>query len=856
MSESDEEIDFASLVGPAASPPSQSQPNPSLNQYQLYSHAPAATSRSSEQSEDPPRSTPTQRTLFDPSNPSSKPKKQTQKHVEPKIKPAQIQPSKIMTRNPQQPSSTHSTQSPQSHPHSVAKPSKPLNAFYQPQLEPEAPTRKQHPVTTLSSKVPRPSEDQIASSLSKLAAFINAPATEQTKPTLLKYTKQCYTHIEKLEEWFDATESVDESGSITDIDERRSYSKLCATIIITNPSIAAKYNLDTRLWKQGIYPCIEQVRSRLPQLAQPSPFAKASWTALLTIAVQTFTQIIEHTHTKRISSSDTKQTPSMPGYVKYVSYCGDLARYRVILNLDIPTFTVSLDALKGWYRAKSTYALAGFLLPSNGQVWNHLAVFEVSAGNVMTAVVYYVLALSVKVPFPSAHDALLGLCAGHRGRVKEKEPGRQQRAGGKGKKPVVLEETVDSLVVRAFEICFTRINVDSLSSILDSLARSLLIPDDGKDLIPPTFFQHSILLVIFLLSQPEALTNNVSVSKATALQFLSVLWKGMVSRLSLDEGSDPGGSVDALIAFRLIVGWLGSSEAARICFGDSDSIITLEVEFGQLAALARNYSITKGTDAQRLLLEEDWMYRGFSPFKEMLPRKQFDAYIKTSEISMLDLYPRLSQLGNLEDRIMVVKNELWDALEKLPFFRYDETKQVFVFEKPRPDGGQTDGLIRRINSVTDSVTDLEEQILENESAAIAALNLNDDNDSIHSTDHLTTLKHRKTQLSSTLTSQTPPISTDLSTPTHLPSKLLKSSTTLLFDTNCYIRSISTILETINRGWNVLLPLVVITELDGLKFGGKSDAAAALDAIEPLIATREIKPRICCWLRIKGPSCRI
>ncbi|KAI9346150.1 hypothetical protein BDR26DRAFT_122186 [Obelidium mucronatum] len=469
--------------------------------------------------------------------------------------------------------------------------------------------------------------------------------------------------------------------TVSDLDERRSYAKLCTALITLAPTVAAKYELDNRLWKVCFYPCIESIRAYLQTSSGPSAvsvFAKASWASLIGVAVQTFAQLLASTHRNRISSSDTKQSPSMPSYSKFVGWIGDLGRYRAIFDVDPSTLnlTIQLDILKGWYRAKHVYSVASLLAPSNGQYYYHLAVFDLNLSQTLSSLCYFIRALNVKVPYPSAHDSIVSLCLGNRAIYNEsiKSTGRQKHRGGSGggaktkQSPPQDSESVESILVRAFEILYTRINLDRLSSILEKLNTSLSKSDDSaasNGELPTEFFQYSILLLISLLSAPDKLDESGAVSQIRlgCFQVFKVLWRAIVLRLSLDESVCSITSVDALVAFRLIISWLCCSSALE-CFLTTESVVALELEWGQLAALARNYKVSSGPleTPGRVLFPEDWRYRGFVPLKDVYPRKRFDVHIKGSGGSLLDMCPSLESFSAHPERVAAVKNEIWAAL--------------------------------------------------------------------------------------------------------------------------------------------------------------------------------------------------
>ncbi|KAJ3067185.1 hypothetical protein HDU98_009617, partial [Podochytrium sp. JEL0797] len=636
------------------------------------------------------------------------------------------------------------------------------------------------------------------------------------------------------------------------------FAKLCSAIIILCPSLAVKHELESRLWKSGFHSCIESIRrTQQTQQSATTPFAKASWTALIAIAVQTFTQLLAAVHAKRISSGDAKQSPSVPGYAKYVGWLGDLARYRTMLEVDgtkLP-LAIELDVVREWYRAKDMYALGAFLAPSNGQFFNHLAIFELNASETLSSLCYFMRALNVKAPFQSAYDSIMSLCAGNRtlyeSTVKSQKKAKQRGGGGKQDKsqPKQPDETIESTFLRAFDILYTRINIDNLAPILEKLTTQLAIEEgvSSSNPMPPTFLQSATILVISLIDTPDRPSTSdyeppephVSPSRLQTFKLLSVLWKSIMPRLSLDPDSNASPTnLDALVSFRLFLTWLQTSNA-QTCFTPSASVHAMALEFGQLAALARNYGIGEPPSRGRILLREDWVYRGFVPFKDVLPRKLFDAEVKASGGSLLQMYECTGALGSVRERVVAVREEMWIAMEKLPFFELEVSKNVFVFMEP-----ETPTAPHVSAQTTFDLLDWEDNT--SPSLAFDSSFLRDlDTYEPSANPTFLHLQTRKTHLTSLH-----PIPTPIATPT-VPTRLQIENTTLLFDTNCYIRDVPGILALIHQGWQVLLPLVVITELDGLSGGGHAGAQSALAIVEPLLRTRESKPRNLSLVTYKG-----
>ncbi|KAJ3139379.1 hypothetical protein HK100_011716 [Physocladia obscura] len=678
----------------------------------------------------------------------------------------------------------------------------------------------------------KPSESLVASALAKLTA--RRGTSSEAKAKTERAANACYSYATELEFFFSSSQCLENTAAISDIDDRRSYAKLCATIIQVSPSFALQNNLDVRLWKIGFYSVIEAIRSHIASTNEPiESYAKASWAALIGIGVQTFTGIVSAVHRTRISSNDSKQSPSQPAYAKFVGWLGDLARYRVILDVDGSLGNLNMgegvpDVLKSWSNAKTMYKVASFLAPTNGQFYNHLAIFDLNSSDSIGSLCNFVRALNVKVPFQSARDAIVSLCAGIRSIHQETLKSTSKTANSKHNKSTnnkkgsvsKYSESCESIFIRCFEVLYTKINVDTLPSLLSAVNATI----SSTTKLPSAFLSQAIILCISLLAtlnlSPTASDHDLGILRLTDVLLFTILCRQ-------DDN-------DSLIALRLFLAYLQSPTAVSNISSCTARIRVFDKQWHAFAGIAVRPPVSP---SQRSLLPEDWMYRGFMPLREILPRKAFDEVVKTRKgASMFEFYSD-DMTGNV-DRSLIVKEELWDVLKCLGWFEMDEVTQKLRYIEPSLETFEEVTEVVQFNALHSQEINADK--VEGEATLKETFKFLDiEDDDYQDFPDVNGLKERKTQLS--LISKSVSETSVASKMSKSPKRLKKSSTLLLFDTNCYVSSCDEIIKLLNSGWTIVLPLAVITELDGLASGGHLEAVMALSLIEPLILSRNAKP---------------
>ncbi|KAJ3221059.1 hypothetical protein HDU81_010920, partial [Chytriomyces hyalinus] len=701
--ESDEEVDFASLLVTAETPSKPLQQPESGNK--------------------PSHGREGGKTLFDPANPNTRKATQTQ-----------------AKRNP--PSGTHITRAPSashavpllaprailghrnetpisnSTPISVSS-SRPkqrnapgsLNAFagatnvaVKEDAEPKS--GKGGAKSVVESK--KPTGSQIGEALSRMQPFETMSEIDKQAmgAKVLKAVKVAYGYLVALEE--SLTLSLSKLGSdaqnqlvIDDIDDRRSYAKLCAAIIATSPPTAAKYEVEARMWKYGFYTCLESIRS-LYQSQEPhfelSPMAKATWTSLIAIGAQILINLTITMEAKPLSETKQFAQPSTPIYGRYVGWLGDLARYRIMLNVDAGSlnFPVSNHALAQWLNAKATYSLAVFLSPNNGQLYNHLAMYNASSSDTLGSLHNFVRALNVKVPFSNAHESLLSVFAANRSayqealsmhmkgvQSKERRGAAKSSQGHKSGKPVEFVESVESLVARVFEILYTRISLDTLPYLLVCLNEKLHTTEK-PDSISCTFFTDVTVLLLSLLhsKKPDGdVQADLSELQERTLETLNITLMAFLAPLS-SEVAMKNVTVNRMESLRLLLAWFRTSECTA-WFKNFSTAKFLYDGFGLLETVASSLEVDENTDFEtRIISAEAWHYRGFMPLKDAFPRKLFDGVVTTSGSSMLEIYAEVNSSSSVANLMNAFNSDLAFTLRNLPCFDIVQESGRFRFLRP------------------------------------------------------------------------------------------------------------------------------------------------------------------------------
>ncbi|GBG25884.1 Ankyrin-1 [Hondaea fermentalgiana] len=183
-------------------------------------------------------------------------------------------------------------------------------------------------------------------------------------------------------------------------------------VILDDPHLAARREVEDQLWRYCYYKRIEEFRKNLAQAGRPSQASDAREAAqrqralrgdflhFLDVAQSQYSAFLDRLEEKRESTSSDEARKTL--YATSIHRChlfsGDLARYRE-LN-DTSRDKKSFDAASRHYRQ----ALKAY--PHKGNPHNQLAVLAQYRNAMVIALFRYVMALSVAEPFETARTNL------------------------------------------------------------------------------------------------------------------------------------------------------------------------------------------------------------------------------------------------------------------------------------------------------------------------------------------------------------------------------------------------------------------------------------------------------------------
>lgn len=198
--------------------------------------------------------------------------------------------------------------------------------------------------------------------------------------------------------------------------------------------LAEKYAMPTRMWQHGIHNFLELLRSRLPESLEH---------------MRTFTHLAY--------SNMALLYETIPAFEEtWIECLGDLSKCRMAIeDDDIQDREVWANVAKSWY-------LKGVdRRPSVGRLYHHLAI--IARPNLLDQLFYYCKSLTVLNPFPHTRKSVLSLFGG-------------------GHTDTPTGPLLDVALVKLHQICFTRINFESLDECLDKylhlLEHHLCKPDE------------------------------------------------------------------------------------------------------------------------------------------------------------------------------------------------------------------------------------------------------------------------------------------------------------------------------------------------------------------------------------------
>ncbi|KAI9014680.1 hypothetical protein BC832DRAFT_163985 [Gaertneriomyces semiglobifer] len=242
--------------------------------------------------------------------------------------------------------------------------------------------------------------------------------------------------------------------------------KLYALVMEADYLLGHKYDLESRLWKNAVYPAIEHLRRRLHKPnSEVSAEFRTIWLDFLDRIEDLYRGLIEIFKSQWNGLKRRQPRIGSPIWHRSLNCLGDLARYRTLYADGRPTQALSQ---RDWSEAIRLYKEASFLSPSNGLYYNQLAIVASYQDLHLEVLYYYLRSLTVHVPFSSAKESLLAFFDLNQRRLLALEGGNVsgRPSSRASKRPLSLDKPMDlkqaeakahACLIRLHEMYFTRI---------------------------------------------------------------------------------------------------------------------------------------------------------------------------------------------------------------------------------------------------------------------------------------------------------------------------------------------------------------------------------------------------------------
>ncbi|GFT26963.1 telomerase-binding protein EST1A [Nephila pilipes] len=183
-------------------------------------------------------------------------------------------------------------------------------------------------------------------------------------------------------------------------------------IILADPKYCAENNSEQMLWKLVYYQLIESLRKKLEDNHENHDLIRENLLNIILEGTMFYENLLEKQEEtfgfklSKILEHEYIGTARIPEHLRIVLisvqksliYLGDLARYKE------QVFKIS-----GYGKARSWYLKAQQIAPKNGIPYHHLAVLALNTKRKLDAIYYYMRSLAASNPYLSAKESLLTL---------------------------------------------------------------------------------------------------------------------------------------------------------------------------------------------------------------------------------------------------------------------------------------------------------------------------------------------------------------------------------------------------------------------------------------------------------------
>ncbi|KAI8923261.1 hypothetical protein BC831DRAFT_506142 [Entophlyctis helioformis] len=226
-------------------------------------------------------------------------------------------------------------------------------------------------------------------------------SSRQLDSSQKEHLRTLYAHVCAYEQ-----QQQQQQATVACLNESASVAAKYRDLICFDAALSRKYDLPSRLWKRAVYPFVELLRGSVRSSSSSSSSSSSrpstststpplpAWSSWMS----SIDSVLLDVHAAAAASASASAVAAA------LNWLGDLKRYRAQLLL--PSGRERRAAL---LQASSFYSRASLASPTNGFFTSQLAGVEALLGHPLEAAAHYMRSLCVKVPFMSARDALKSL---------------------------------------------------------------------------------------------------------------------------------------------------------------------------------------------------------------------------------------------------------------------------------------------------------------------------------------------------------------------------------------------------------------------------------------------------------------
>ncbi|KAL6609212.1 Est1 DNA/RNA binding domain-containing protein [Neocallimastix sp. 'constans'] len=687
--------------------------------------------------------------------------------------------------------------------------------------------------------------------------------------------KNIYSHIKKLEKELDKEISLEDLNEFVFNNLTSKHLKLITNyieLIQESYKIAIiKYEMDTKVWKLGIYKLFSLYRNYLIDLYQYHDkdteyceSIKQKFAFFINESLKNLVHLALILKNNDTTNSDiplhenVKFNRYQVAWHRCMFYINDLFRYQYIHEL-----TSSERLLLIWKKAHYINKHVIYISPNNGLLYHQMTILELSKGNKLETLYYLLKSLSVKVPYVNARETHLSFFDSI---SKEFNEVCNEYSS------VYNVETLSLQYAHLHGILYTKIGTENFDSILKRLMKGIKVQNEK---ISPLWIRATAICNIAMFHHYINVNNNNNNLLELPIRLLLEQLQTFI-RIFLDDQNEKFLHYIEIVLYWFVISlnqkedyidlmksklkiiWpllvkvsnaieqnlLNQNINVNVINEDSpenereedvdDNTNNKEEYLEDLKSLKMLIIKNADNDDQEIkpftfTKQYDLELRGFSPLHKLFEFIKYDDTISNYEqwYSEIIYTQNTHTINNYFDdsmddsvqieRIIILMNIIKKFVKEIEF---DEESYYWIYRHtPKMDFMKNNNEEVNYNEI--DINDLNDSEISTSDQIDIFDSLDQD---VYNNSEVDELRKKKLLLSEYITD---PKEGEQNQETIINPQLTK----IIFDTNCYIVSLKAIKNIFeNTNLNIIIPLAVITELSGLQ-NCKKSAKDALDYLK-------------------------